>query len=228
MSVIPSPDRVFPVYAPLAERLTALVQAYEYARELRRPAGDFALELEALRAAGFSNSDLRWLTCQGYVEHFTESTPPGARQRVLRPVAHLGLTACSCFVLTDAGAALAGSRALADGRPLGAKHQAGPNGGRRAGSARPAWDADLRELWLGPVLVKRLLRPAPNQELLLAAFQEEGWPPRIDDPLPRVGERDPVQCLHDTINRLNRSLVRPLLRFRGDGTGRGVRWEVAP
>src|SRR5262249_44432444 len=57
-------------------------------------------------------------------------------------------------------------------------------GGIEAPDARrPKWDADRRELWYGAVLCKRYRRPAPNQEKILAAFEEDGWPGRIDDPL---------------------------------------------
>jgi hypothetical protein len=57
------------------------------------------------------------------------------------------------------------------------------------------------------------------------ALEEEGWPPRIDDPLPMVAELDAKQRLHDTIKNLNRHQHRRCLRFFGDGTGQGVCWE---
>jgi hypothetical protein len=39
-------------------------------------------------------------------------------------------------------------------------------------------------------VVKEFKLPAPNQETILTAFQEEGWPPRIDDPLPPVPQAE--------------------------------------
>lgn len=57
------------------------------------------------------------------------------------------------------------------------------------------------------------------------AFEEEGWPPRIDDPLPPLAQLDPRRRLHDTIKALNRKQKRALLRFMGDGSGEGIRWE---
>jgi hypothetical protein len=57
------------------------------------------------------------------------------------------------------------------------------------------------------------------------AFEEEGWPYRIDDPLPPKGETHPTTRLHDTIKWLNRNREHPLLRFLGDGTGEGLCWE---
>jgi hypothetical protein len=88
----------------------------------------------------------------------------------------------------------------------------------------PVWDAVRRHLWLGPVLVKQFRQPAKNQETILAAFQEECWPPRIDDPLPGGDNQDAQDRLHDTIKRLNRQTVR-LIRFLSDGTGQGILWE---
>lgn len=91
--------------------------------------------------------------------------------------------------------------------------------------AIPRWDPLKREFSYGGKLLKRFRRSAPNQERLLAAFEESGWPQRIDDPLPVDAEIVPAQRLHDTIKQLNRTLVEPLLHFHGDGTGRGVCWR---
>jgi hypothetical protein len=81
-----------------------------------------------------------------------------------------------------------------------------------------------QELRLGELVVKQFKVPAANQERVLAAFQEEGWPRRIDDPLPPSPDLDPKRRLHETISSLNRNLLRPWIRFHGDGTGQGVRW----
>jgi len=89
----------------------------------------------------------------------------------------------------------------------------------------PAWDAERRELRLGLVMVKEFRQPAKNQETILAAFQEENWPPRIDDPLPGGDNRDARERLHNTVNRLNRQPVR-MIRFLLDGTGQGILWEL--
>ncbi len=61
--------------------------------------------------------------------------------------------------------------------------------------------------------------------MVLTAFEEEAWPVRIDDPLPPHPEQDPKRRLHDTITSLNRHQRRPLIRFVGDGSGEGIRWE---
>jgi hypothetical protein len=90
----------------------------------------------------------------------------------------------------------------------------------------PVWDADRRELRLGKLVVKRFRQPAENQELILAAFEEDGWPPRIDNPLASDGDTDAVDRLHDAVKKLNRQAKR-LIRFRSDGRGTGVLWERA-
>ena len=91
--------------------------------------------------------------------------------------------------------------------------------------AVPHWNPALRVLtWQGRV-VKQYRQPAPNQEVILAAFQEDGWPPRIDDPLPLKPEIDPKQHLRDTIKNINRNQSRRLILFQGDGTGCGVCWS---
>jgi hypothetical protein len=90
---------------------------------------------------------------------------------------------------------------------------------------KPRWYPDLHELHFNGTLVRRYKNPARNQELILAAFEEEGWPKRIDDPLPPIGDLDPRQRLRNTIVTLNRHQLAPLVHFRMDGTGCGVQWE---
>lgn len=78
---------------------------------------------------------------------------------------------------------------------------------------------------VGGSLIKQFIWPAENQELILAAFEEQGWPTRIDDPLPLRDGVCPKRRLHDTIKCLNRKRIVAHIRFAGDGTGQGVRWE---
>jgi hypothetical protein len=56
----------------------------------------------------------------------------------------------------------------------------------------------------------------------------QGWPARIDNPLPYEAGIDAVERLHDAIKHLNRSLRRSLLHFGGDGKGLGVFWREEP
>ncbi len=90
----------------------------------------------------------------------------------------------------------------------------------------PRWDGDLQELRVSGVIVKQFKVPAPNQEMILSAFQEENWPVRIDDPLPPAHDQDSKRRLHDTIVSLNRNHKSRFIRFMGDGTGEGVRWTL--
>ena len=89
----------------------------------------------------------------------------------------------------------------------------------------PTWDAERRELHISGMTVKRFKWTAANQEPILAAFEEEGWPRRIDDPLPPHPDQDSKRRLSDTIKCLNRKQINQLVHFRGDGTGEGVTWE---
>ena len=79
---------------------------------------------------------------------------------------------------------------------------------------------------MGEVVVKRFRWPAENQEQVLDAFQEEGWPSRIDDPLRRDAKVCPKRRLHDTLKCLNRKQINEVIKFRGDGTGLGVLLEI--
>jgi len=60
--------------------------------------------------------------------------------------------------------------------------------------------------------------------MILAAFQEENWPARIDDPLPGDDNRDGPERLRDTVKKLNRQKVRRI-HFSCDGTGEGILWN---
>ena len=96
---------------------------------------------------------------------------------------------------------------------------------RKRGRRRPHWDACRHELVYAGQMVKAFRQPSPNQECILAVFEEEGWPSQIDDPLVPVKGIEPRGRLRDAINNLNLHQVRRLLVFRGDGSGRGVLWE---
>ncbi|MFZ1936778.1 MAG: hypothetical protein WCB27_08125 [Thermoguttaceae bacterium] len=63
-------------------------------------------------------------------------------------------------------------------------------------------------------------------DVQLAVFEEERWPPRIDDPLPWKSDIDPQRRLHDTINSLNRHQRQQLVHFSADGLAQGIRWEL--
>jgi hypothetical protein len=219
----PRPETRIPARAELLpvrwrQGLKLLVDAWQYAQDLRVEVWDFAVELEALRAAGLSTADLRWLVCKGYVRHAAEIPAGGKEGRAFRPLARLTVTEETCFVLTEMGRRPAEQVCQLPAEATVAV-QSGPG-------SLPCWDGEARELRVGGVVVKRYRVPAENQELVLTAFEEEGWPLHIDDPLPPLPDLDAKRRLHDTINRLNRNQKQPLIRFHGHGNGCMVRWQT--
>lgn len=91
---------------------------------------------------------------------------------------------------------------------------------------RPVWDRRRRELRLGKTVIKEFVWPAPNQERILHAFQQAGWPNQIRDPLPRKRGICPKRRLHDAIKCLNRNRMHRDIKFHGDGTGQGVLMRI--
>lgn len=100
------------------------------------------------------------------------------------------------------------------------------SGNSKTQNIDPHWNG--KELWFEDRAIKRFRRPARNQQTILAVFQEEGWPKRIDNPIPANEQCDAQSRLHDTIKSLNRNHIPDPspIRFRGDGTGTGVIWEI--
>jgi len=236
--VLPSPElrtsngspsrRRAEVRAHLHEALGLLLQAHEYAHELSQDAWDMAVELHVLRSARMTNSDLRWLAAMGYVEHAVEITGPNDRTRQFRRTALVSFSELTCVILTASGLAVAreacgGASVIELAKPLAAKCKIVlPD----ELPILPKWDHQRRQLRVGADVVKEFKLPSPNQETVLTAFEEEGWPPRIDDPLPPLPQLDPRRRLHDTIKALNRKQKQYLIRFMGDGSGEGIRWEL--
>lgn len=221
--------------------IAILSEAHRYAQSLDKDVWEFALELQNLSAAGVSINDLRWLACNGYVIHGEELEQSSEGQRVFRRYPGLGFTQRSCFVLTKLGIQFATQIAPSDRKtnlslPTMEEH-ASPDASAypqiqvaaQSTSANeelvPYWDPDRRELRLMGTLVKQFRLPSPNQETVLQAFQEEGWPTRVDDPLPPVCDLEPKRRLHDTIKSLNRHQKAKNIRFMGDGRGEGILWE---
>ena len=91
----------------------------------------------------------------------------------------------------------------------------------------PSWDNQRRTLCVGGQVVKQFRVPSLCQEAILVAFEEEGWPVAIDDPsrLPIPSRIRNVGCATrsraSTLNETN-----SILRFRGDGSGTRVLWEL--
>jgi hypothetical protein len=202
---------------------------------MRRDRWEFAVELEQLVARGATVSDLRFLASNGYVEHGREITRPGDPARRYEAARNLAFSGETCFVATEAGLAILGASTARAGTlavvsppdvcSTSKSAEAVAGDGRTLGGFAPRWDAISRSLTLGGRIVKRYRVPSPNQQAILAAFEEEGWPRAIDDPLPYAAGHRPKERLHATIRCLNANQAEQLLRFRGDGTGERVLWE---
>jgi hypothetical protein len=206
---------------PFIRTATLLLDAVRFAADLACDPWEFAVEIEELRATGLSNNGLRWLLHKGYVRRALEVASPNSTGRTFQPADGQNFPASMCFLLTEAGlpfaeAHAAPARALVPAPTL-----------RVVPGTEPVWDPDRQELRMGDAVVKQFKVPAPNQEIVLASFQEEGWPVRIDDPLPPLAGLEPKRRLHETITSLNRNRKRRLISFHGDGSGEGVRWQPA-
>jgi hypothetical protein len=202
------------------EAMNLLLEARAYSQSLQRNVWDFAVESH--RLSGLSCNHLRWLLCQGFVEHAAEVTSVVNDARTFRRLGPLELTKNTCFILTDTGVLyarplLTESKVLLSGACLTPSDHIGAD--------IPHWDRDARQLRLGTCVVKQFRVPASNQELVLAAFEVGHWPIRLDDPFSPIPGQDSKRRLHETIDRLNRNQIQRLICFRGDGTGQGVRWE---
>jgi hypothetical protein len=199
----------------LLAALTLLRQAQQAALELHHDPWEFALGLPELLAAGLTGTEIRWLLASGLAEHALERVRPSQDHRSYRRMANLALTPRSCFVVTAAGLRLL--------ERYDARHGAAT---AEPVIVVPHWDAGRRQLWYRDQLVKWYRAPAASQETILATFEEDGWPPRIDDPLSRVDGHDPHERLHEAVKGLNRGQVVRLLVFRRDGASQGVMWAA--
>jgi hypothetical protein len=209
--------------------LISLLEARDYARDLQTSIWDFAVEIASLKELQLTKSDLRWMLGRGLIEQAIEVTLTGDTERSFRQPMHPLFSKRACFVLTPSGAALTRElRGETNGRSglelrtsvLSTWPDCAPNP-----ALLPKWDRDRQELKVGTTVVKRFRVPAANQEAILAAFEEESWPARIDDPLPPHHDQSPKRRLQETIKSLNRNQKQGLIRFLGDGSGQGVRWE---
>jgi hypothetical protein len=198
--------------------LEILRAATAAAKGLGKDAWEFAVEIGELRAAGLSHTDLRWLACSDLVAHAYECPPQGNGARQFRAPQSLYFSPTTCFVLTANGSGFLKGCARTGFAEPGATTGGEP--------AVPLWDGPRRELTWQGLMVKRFRQPAGNQELLLAAWEEEGWRARIEDPLPPSPGVEPKSRLRDALKALNQRQVHPVLRFRGDGTGCGALWEA--
>jgi len=214
-------DSLFSLTRLQREALRLLHHASEAASAQARDIWQFAVEIGQLYGAGLDNTDLRQLLCLGYLEHAWERTTDRSGQRIFRPLETLVLPKRTCFVLTAKGRDAASGLAVEKSRTVGV-----PSEAHCSFKEMPRWDSESRQLWWQAYLIKEFRRPAVNQETILAALEEEGWPARMDDPLPQTPGIDPKVRLHDTIKSLNRHHLQSIICFRGDGSGTGVGWMM--
>lgn len=186
----------------------------------------FAVELSAMVHVGATCNLLRELILKGHIEHRVEITQLGSLLRQFAIVSNLALPDGTCFIITDQGFELSRQLHFRNGHAASHEQLSSLDSADCVALLTPHWHSTRRELTLGERLVKRFKVPAPVQELLLAAFEEEGWPDQITDPLPRCGNQEPKRRLHEAIKGLNRRQRDSSIRFYGDGTGQGIRWEL--
>ena len=210
-------SNIFP--SDLQDGLNYLFEASEYSRLTSCDRWEFAVDLQELLRIGVTYNDVRLLLKHGFISHGREISATDDRKRRFRNTESLRLASNSCFVLTKRGEKQT-NLAMHGKLPTG-------TGSDHADFKReiPTWKPDVRKLFASGKVVKQFSWHAVNQETVLSAFQEEEWPAMIFDPLPPKAELDPKRRLHDTIKCLNRNQKHRLIRFRGDGTGEGVRWE---
>jgi hypothetical protein len=195
-------------------------------------------------------TSLRQLRCQNLIEAAIETTTPRAPRRRFRKLKSLTFPPRTCLILTGDCPKMTGDcpdfavAAEQDGTvPFGSAPLAiagrgegihfppsqipTPDPGLRTPHAppnRPTWNATSRTLTLDNQIIKRLRRPAACQVMILDAFEEEGWPESIYDPLPPRDGLDPKRRLHNAINKLNTGLA-PVIHFHGNGDGLAVHWQ---
>lgn len=87
---------------------------------------------------------------------------------------------------------------------------------------RPRWNAANGELHYGEVLVRTVSRQAKSLGKILGAFEEEGWPPRIANPLP--SREDLSKSLRDAVRNLNKKVT--VIKFFAHDRGRAVMWDL--
>ena len=198
-----------------------LYRAHEFSVECNRSPWQFAIELQQLQRTGITTEEVRWLIGKNLVDHAEEISMPGDKQRTFQSPGGFTLTERTCLILTDFGVSAAQHTIeTIQSRPFVQADQPLNE------PLKPRWDTVRHELRLGNVLVKKFKWRAANQEAILNAFEEDGWPAHIDDPLTQSAQVNPKRRLSDAIKCLNRKQQNPLIRFCGDGTGEGVLWEL--
>lgn len=192
------------------ELLRELAAAMEYSLDLETTPWEFSLSMSQLARFQISENDLKWLNAKGWLEsrQACEAFPKGGVKICNEPQ----------YIISKKGIEVLGRIGQGVDNSPADDFLEQPD-------SLPHWDHLRKELRMSGEIVKRFRWPAPNQELVIEVFSEEGWPARIVDPLPPEFGVDPKRRLGDTIKGLNRNHENMIIRFRGDGTGEGVLWD---
>jgi len=158
-----------------------LCRAWILAQDAERPPPEFGVEIRCLHKLGLAATELRWLLCKGYIEHYWDLTVPGERGRTTRRTLSLRFSKRSCFALTQAGWEFAEQFNYTP--QMQTRHDTNPDADERRATSIPAWNAMSRQLTVDGFVLKTFQVPSSNQELILTAFAEEGWVAQIDNPL---------------------------------------------
>ncbi len=200
----------------LRPALQLLLNIHRRFQSTRRRPWHFALDLRELEAAGLTHDDLRELIARGLLAHQVEEPGRGDRRTFVRPSGST-LSPRSHFLLTAAGVRWAEQLLAADAARTAATPAEGES------RPRPVWDSDRGLLFYTGRLVLELSAQASVRKLILDAFQEDGWGPRIDNPVkPRSSGDDTGKRLRDALSGLNHSQLWPALWFEAHGDG--ARW----
>jgi hypothetical protein len=85
----------------------------------------------------------------------------------------------------------------------------------------PVWSRATAQLTYQGKVIRILNAKGKDIRLILDAFEEQGWPSRVDNPLP--GGKD-SRKLRRAIENLNKFLT--TLRFSADGAAAGILWHM--
>lgn len=92
---------------------------------------------------------------------------------------------------------------------------------------KPHWDRRAGELRFRGVVVREVPKVSRSHNIvpILDAFEEDGWPPEIDDPLTSGGSDDRRRRAIET---LNNRMLKQWMWFECNGDGTGFRWRAKP
>ena len=195
--------------ARLRAGLWHLERAIRYAERAHCDLGRFAVRFEELMRLGLDELDVRFLVEADCVRQLERTAGESGEVRSLQPATTGVPLEASAYVITAGGQRFLREidveREREDGEAQQKQQSAPTPRVRRSEQPWPSWDRSRRCLFVGGLLVKRFRQRAPNQELVLDAFTEEGWPVSIDDPLPFSRELNPAHRLASTAARLSRA-----------------------